>query len=120
MSAYALARLFNVTPGPSIVEYLKRIDATLQPFGGHFIIHGAKPEVVEGVWTGDLIVVTFPDMAAARAWYGSPDYRAILPLRLNNADGEGILIDGVDRNHRATDLLPPPLVLTSGPRLKVA
>ena len=115
MSAYALARLFNVTPGPSIVEYLKRIDATLQTFGGYFIIHGAKPETVEGVWTGDLIVIAFPDMMAARAWYGSPEYRAILPLRTNNADGEVILIDGVDRDHRATDILPPPMVLTSVP-----
>jgi uncharacterized protein (DUF1330 family) len=106
MKAYAIARLTQVTMGPAIVEYLERIGATLAPFGGRFVIHGGgRIERLEGNWTGDLIVVEFPDRERARAWYGSPAYRAILPLRTENSEGDVILADGVSENHRATDVL---------------
>jgi uncharacterized protein (DUF1330 family) len=105
MPAYAIGHLRNVAVGPAIVEYLERIDATLAPYGGRFIIHGARPEVLEGDWRGDLIVIAFPDLERARAWYRSPAYQAIVPLRADNADGEIILLDGVDDDHRATDIL---------------
>lgn len=105
MPAYAVAHLRNVAMGPEIVEYLRRIDATLEPFGGRFLIHGGDTQVLEGQWTGDLIVLAFPDRDQARAWYDSPAYRDILRLRANNSSGEVILVDGVSDDHRATDIL---------------
>lgn len=106
MTAYAIGHLRNVEIGPAIVEYVERIDATLEPFDGRFIIHGAAPEVREGQWTGDLIVIEFADMERARAWYRSPAYQAIVPLRHRGSEGEILLIQGVAANHRATDVLP--------------
>jgi hypothetical protein len=61
MPAYAVAHMRRVTMGPPIVEYLERIDATLAPFGGHFIVHGGDFEQLEGSWPGNLIVIEFPD-----------------------------------------------------------
>ncbi len=57
MSAYAVAHMRHVAMGPPIVEYLEKIDATLAPFGGHFIVHGGEIEVLEGNWPGHLIVI---------------------------------------------------------------
>ncbi|MFB6725460.1 DUF1330 domain-containing protein [Kribbella sp. NPDC056345] len=105
MTHYAIANLQNVNLGPDIAEYLARIDATLAPYDGHFIIHGNQPEPVEGEWPGTLIVIEFPDRASARGWYESPAYQEILPLRTNNSDGVTMLLEGVDRTHRATDVL---------------
>ena len=105
MTSYAIAHLISVEVGPPIIEYLQQIDATLAPFGGHFIIHGGAAHVLEGEWSGDLIVIAFPDRAAAAAWYASSAYQAILPLRVGNAAGTVFLIDGVDDDHRATDVL---------------
>ena len=105
MSAYAVARLTEVAMGPEIVDYLKKIDATLEPFNGHFLIHGGPFERLEGAWSGDLIMIGFPDMESARAWYASPAYRDILPLRARNSGGDVILIEGVSPDHRATDIL---------------
>ena len=48
MTAYAVAHMRRVTMGPAIVEYLERIDATLAPFGGHFIVHGGDFELAGG------------------------------------------------------------------------
>ena len=48
MTAYAIGHLHDVDLGADIVDYLKRIDETLAPFGGRFIIHGGPATVVEG------------------------------------------------------------------------
>lgn len=103
--AYAVAHLRDVALGPAITTYLAGIDATLAPFGGRFLIHGARPEPLEGDFAGDLVVIAFPDRVAARAWYESPAYRAILPLRTAHSDGVVVLIDGVSPDHRGPDAL---------------
>ncbi|MBF9196489.1 DUF1330 domain-containing protein [Microvirga terrestris] len=105
MPAYAVGHLHDVNVGHDIVEYLKRIDATLKPFGGRFIIHGGPVALLEGSWSGDLIVIAFPDRDSARAWYASPAYQQILPLRTGNSRGDVFLIEGVDADHKAADVL---------------
>jgi uncharacterized protein (DUF1330 family) len=105
MNAYAIAHLHSVRVGPEIVQYLERIDATLAPFGGRFIVHGGPTDVREGELPGDLIVIEFPDRERAAAWYESPEYQEILPLRTRNAEGVAVLVDGVPADHRATDVL---------------
>jgi uncharacterized protein (DUF1330 family) len=105
MKAYAIAYLRNVRMGADIVEYLERIDATLAPYDGHFIVHGAQAERIEGAWEGTPIVIEFPDYDHLRGWYDSPAYREILPLRTENSDGVVIFVEGVDRTHKATDVL---------------
>ncbi len=105
MTAYAIAHLQDVQFGPDIAAYIQKIDATLAPHGGRFLIHGATPEIVEGPWPGDLIVVAFPDIDKARAWYASPEYQEILPLRTKNSRGVAMLVEGVADGYRATDML---------------
>jgi uncharacterized protein (DUF1330 family) len=41
------------------------------------------------------VVIEFPDMAAARRFYDSPDYQAILPLRQAASRGRLYLVEGV-------------------------
>jgi uncharacterized protein (DUF1330 family) len=105
MTAYAVAHLRQVAMGPAIAEYLEKIDATLAPFGGRYVVHGGRPTLLEGDWVGDLIIIGFPDRQSAEAWYASPAYRAIIALRAGNSAGDVILVDGVKEGHRATDLL---------------
>jgi uncharacterized protein (DUF1330 family) len=105
MTTYAVAHVQTVDIGPAIVEYLQRIDATLAPYEGRFIVHGATPDVLEGEFPGHLIVIAFPTRAQAEGWYGSPAYREILPLRLEHSTGATILVDGVGTDHLATDVL---------------
>ncbi|MFW3613536.1 DUF1330 domain-containing protein [Billgrantia antri] len=105
MTAYAIARLQDVTMGPEIVEYLESIDATLAPYCGHYLIHGGATEVLEGNWQGDTIMLGFPSLEQARAWYHSEAYRRILPLRTANAVSDVILVEGVPQGHRGIDIL---------------
>lgn len=100
---YMIAHLTNVQLGPAIAEYIERIEATMEPYGGRFLVHGGRLDVHEGVWDGDLVVLEFPDPAAAREWYESPDYRAILPLRTEHATSTIVLAEGVPDRYRAAD-----------------
>jgi len=105
MTTYAVAHLRNVRMGPEIIDYLQSIDGTLAPFNGCFIIHGGEKQELEGAFTDDLIVLAFPDRRSANAWYRSDAYQAIMPKRCASSEGEVFLIDGVDEDHRATDIL---------------
>jgi uncharacterized protein (DUF1330 family) len=107
MTAYAIAHLTSVDMGPDIVRYLERIDATLAPFGGRFVVHRDRPDVRDGEFAGNVIVIEFPDRASATAWYVSEAYQEILPLRTRNARGWPVIVDGVSAGHRATDVLTP-------------
>jgi uncharacterized protein (DUF1330 family) len=104
-NSYAIGHLRSVRFGPDIADYLRRIDATLEPYGGRFLVHGMKHEVLEGDWPGDLIIIEFPDRASAESWYHSDAYQEILPLRTRNADGSVILVDGNAADHRGADVL---------------
>ena len=103
--AYALAYLRNVDFNEEIVEYLARIDATLDPFGGRFVVHGGALHPVEGEWDGQMVVVGFPSRQAALDWYASPAYQEILPLRLDNSDSIAAVVDGVPAGYRAAESL---------------
>lgn len=105
MTAYAMAHVHSVEFGPDIVEYLERIDATLEPFGGRFRVHGNRVEEVEGSFKGDLILIEFPDIERARAWYDSPAYRDILELRTRHMVADVILVPGVPRGYLGADSL---------------
>lgn len=107
MSAYAIAIIDSTTMNQEIVHYLERIDATLAPYGGEYAIHGGPCTVLEGSFDADLVAIRFPDREQALAWYRSPEYRAIQPLRSANTVGRVFLVDGVPPSHRGIDLLTP-------------
>lgn len=107
MTAYAIGILRGIQVGDDVVEYLRRIDATLAPYGGRFLVHGGPPpEVREGSFDDTaLVLIGFDDLDSARAWYDSPGYREILELRTRNSDSTVLLVEGCDPDHRATDIL---------------
>lgn len=101
MSAYALAHLRTPTINDDTLEYIERIQSTMDPYGGRFLVHGSDIEIKEGEWPGTVVVLEFPDLARARDWYASPAYQEILPLRTRSIDGDTILVNGVGPSYDA-------------------
>lgn len=99
MSAYGFAHLRSRRYHSDVIAYLERIQATLDPFAARFVIHGPPAEVVEGTWPGSMVLIKFPSLVEARAWYDSPAYRAILSLRTDHIEGDLLLIEGVGPNY---------------------
>ncbi|MEU6145226.1 DUF1330 domain-containing protein [Streptomyces sp. NPDC047081] len=95
MTAYAIAHLREATPHPEIAEYIERIPATFEPYGGRFLVHGSQHEVKEGSWPGHVVVIGFPGMDEARDWWDSAAYQEIAPLRSRHIVGDIVLVPGV-------------------------
>ena len=103
--AYAIAYLRDVDFGEEIIDYIQRIDETMAPYGGRFLVHGGELTPAEGTWDGDLVIIEFPDSSSARAWYDSPGYQAILPLRTEHSHSIACIVEGVAPGYRAVDKL---------------
>ncbi|MFF7140915.1 MULTISPECIES: DUF1330 domain-containing protein [Streptomyces] len=99
MPAYAIAHLQEAAPHPEVADYIERIGATFAPYGGRFLVHGTRHEVKEGSWPGHVVVIAFPGIAEARAWWDSPAYREIAPLRSRHIEGDIILVEGVPEGY---------------------
>ncbi|AGM08235.1 DUF1330 domain-containing protein [Amycolatopsis keratiniphila] len=100
MTAYGIAHLRPAAVlAEEVFEYMERIQATLDPFGGKFLVHGNEIEVVEGEWPGALVMIGFPSLAVAREWYASAAYQEILHLRADHIPGDLILVDGCGPDH---------------------
>ncbi|WP_369170398.1 DUF1330 domain-containing protein [Streptomyces sp. R28] len=99
MPAYAIAHLRDATPHPEIAEYIERITATFEPYGGRFLVHATPHETKEGSWPGGVVVIGFPGIAEARAWWNSPTYQEIAPLRARHIEGDIILVEGVAEDY---------------------
>lgn len=102
MTAYAIAHIRPETVNEDILRYIEEIQATMDPFGGRFIVHGRQVEVMEGSWPGTIVMIAFPDMERARAWYASPAYAALIPLRADHIPSDAILVDGVAADYDAS------------------
>ncbi len=95
MTGYAIAHLRTPTINDDVLEYIERIQDTLDPFRGRFLVHGGTVEVFEGEWPGTIVVLAFPSTADARAWYASPAYQEILHLRTDHIAADTFVVDGV-------------------------
>ena len=102
MPAYVIAHLQDAAPHPEIAEYIERLPGTLEPFGGRYLVHGTQHETKEGSWPGAVVIIGFPGIAEARAWWGSPAYRQIAPLRSRHIDGDIIMVEGVPDGYDPT------------------
>jgi uncharacterized protein (DUF1330 family) len=96
MAAYIFVNV-DVHDPEGYREYTSQVLATLEPFHGRFVIRGGANELLEGEWSpGRIVLLEFPSMEQARAWYTSPAYQAILPIRHRFSQAQVFaLIEGV-------------------------
>ncbi|MCP9622112.1 DUF1330 domain-containing protein [Nocardia otitidiscaviarum] len=102
MSAYVIAHLRDAAPHPDIAEYIERLPGTFAEFGGRYLVHMKEHEVKEGSWPGNVVMIGFPGIEEARAWWDSPAYREIAPLRSRHIEGDIIMVEGVPADYAPT------------------
>ena len=94
MPAYVIARV-NVTDPEQYAKYKLLTPDAVDAHGGSFIVRGGDHEVLEGAADDRRIVVLqFPSMEDARAFYNSPQYSAARQVRDGAAEMEMTLVDG--------------------------
>jgi len=102
MAAYLIAGN-DVTDLATMKKYCEAAGPTLAPFEGKLlapdmdhIATGGKIVHSEGPWKPKrVVVIEFPSMEKALAWYKSPAYQAIIGLRLQASVGSLLFAEGV-------------------------
>ena len=79
-------------------EYKALAPPSIRAYGGRYLTRGGATEVLDGDCTPKrLVLLEFPTMDQARAFYGSPEYAEALALRHATATSSVVLLDGLDR-----------------------
>ncbi len=77
--------------------YLQAALPTLIAAGGSPIVFGPPEDVVEGDWHGDqTVILEFASVEAARGWYNSPEYQAVIGKRHAAAQSNVAIIGGFE------------------------
>lgn len=95
MAAYVIVQETIHDP-ESFKEYGAQAPATLEGYGAKMLVRGGELTKLEGDWPHNVvIVIEFPDRAAAEGWYNSDAYQAILPIRHKAAVSNFVIVDGI-------------------------
>jgi uncharacterized protein (DUF1330 family) len=94
-SAYILANV-DVRDPAAYEEYKRLSTIAMKAHGAEVCVRGGQTQVLEGDWTPHRVVLLkFPSVEKAKAFYDSPEYKAAIEARKNIAVMRMVLIEGV-------------------------
>ena len=94
MPAYILARI-DVQDGDAYQEYMKHSPRIINKFGGRFLIRGGETVHLEGSEeTHRIVLIEFPSMDQAKAFYASDEYSLARKLREGAGSANITAVDG--------------------------
>ena len=95
MPAYIIAQM-EVHDIETYRDYAAKVPPTVAAFDGKILAASDTADVREGTQPlPRTVIVEFPDMETARAWYESGDYQARAPLRQAASTGTLFMIEGL-------------------------
>jgi uncharacterized protein (DUF1330 family) len=95
---YLISEADVITDPTGVKEYGAKVLETLAPFNGHyhFVVRGGKTESLDGdAPPKGIVVIAFDSSEQAHAWYESPAYAAIRPIRQAAVKGRMFIVEGV-------------------------
>ena len=95
MAAYVVVQVTVKDPG-RYEDYKKLVPPSLEKFGGRFIVRGGATETLEGDWAPRrFVIVEFPSVEQAKAWWNSPEYAEAKALRQATSETQMIVVPGI-------------------------
>lgn len=80
----------------ALSAYGRAVGALAGEFGGRFMVVAASPELMEGTDDGRrLVILRFPSVAKARAFWASDAYTEIKRLREGAGHVDAVLVEGL-------------------------
>lgn len=78
-------------------EYGKHSPAIVAKFGGRYLARAGRTITLEGTPAKSrVVVIEFPSLARAQAFYDSPEYAAARQLRAGAGDAQFVVVEGVE------------------------
>jgi uncharacterized protein (DUF1330 family) len=95
MAAYVVVNI-TIRDPVRYEEYKRMASPTVSAYGGRYVARGGLVDVREGGWTPSrLVILEFPDLERARAWWDSPEYAPAKAIRQSCADTQLVITEGV-------------------------
>lgn len=95
MAGYVIAQL-TVTDPEKFEVYRGQVSATIEQYGGKFLVRGGATETVEGDWNPQrMVILQFESVERAKEWYYSPEYSGPMQLRHQAANSNVVFVEGV-------------------------
>ena len=95
MAAYVVVQV-EVKDPVLYEDYKKLVPPSLAKFGGRFVVRGGKVATMEGTWAPKrFVMVEFPDVERAKAWWASEEYKEAKALRQATSTTQMIIVEGV-------------------------
>jgi uncharacterized protein (DUF1330 family)/quinol monooxygenase YgiN len=95
--AYYIAE-FRITDPEGMKPYSARVASTFEPYGGRYIVRGGRIAPLEGKGPDNrTVIIEFDSMEQAQAWYDSPAYAQLKPIRHRNALSRVYIVEGTSR-----------------------
>ncbi|MBA8879162.1 DUF1330 domain-containing protein [Phyllobacterium myrsinacearum] len=93
--AYYIAE-FEVTDREALKPYTQQVESTFAPFSGRYIVRGGSMDALEGdTPKSRLVIIVFDSLEQARAWYSSPQYASIRPIRQHSGHTNAYIVEGL-------------------------
>lgn len=95
MPAYIIVDIDIVDP-VGYEQYKKLAGASVESYGGKYIVRGGKSEVLEGNWSPKRVVILqFDSIERAKAWLNSEEYREPRKMRHRTARTNMVVVEGI-------------------------
>jgi uncharacterized protein (DUF1330 family) len=96
MPAYVVVDVTH-TDREKAARYGELSGRSVERHGGRFLVRGGATTVLEGAWSPQrLVVIEFPSVAAAQAWYDTADYGEARATRHGAGTWSMVAVEGVD------------------------
>src|SRR5579864_7400678 len=95
MAAYFISFRDKMHDAARYAAYLAKAGPTLGSHpGARVIVGNGALTRLEGELPDGVVIIEFPDVAAAKAWYDSPAYQAVVGERLACTEGRAVIVEG--------------------------
>ncbi len=95
MSAYVIFDV-DIHDMTKYQEYMAKVAPALAEAGARYLARGGRHKVYEGDWIPRrLVIVEFPSLAAAEAFYSGPVYQGLKAVRESCSSGRLVCVEGV-------------------------
>jgi uncharacterized protein (DUF1330 family) len=94
MAAYFISFRDTMKDAAAYAAYLQKATPTLTDRDARAIVANGALTPLEGACPDGVVIIEFPSVQAARDWYESPAYQAVLGERLAATEGRAVIVEG--------------------------
>lgn len=95
MAAYFISFRDSMKDAARYAAYLEKAGPSLAGREARLLVGNGALTPLEGECPDGVVIIEFPDVQAAKDWYESPAYQAVVGERLAATEGRAVIVEGL-------------------------